>query len=195
MPADARELTARTCAQAVAAYRARLSEESDIRGHLEFLHETAAAYDAPVIVELGVRAGYSTSALLAAAHRKAGMLWSVDIGDIYVPPAWHDDERWRFRRGDDLDPQVQRLLPKGIDVLFIDTSHDYSHTLAELRTYAPRIWRDGVILLHDTHWDTGNTELVTPTGPVACAIIDYCDETGLEWEDRPGSYGLGVIRP
>lgn len=188
------DVRVRACSRAVAAYRTRLAEQSDIQGHLEFMHELVSGYIAPAVVELGVRAGYSTSALLAAVHRKAGMLWSVDIKEALVPLEWYRDERWEFRQGDDLDPQVQAWLPPGCTVLFIDTSHDYDHTLAELRLYAPRVVPGGTILLHDTHWDKDNVELTTPTGPVALAIIDYCEETGLEWTDRPGSYGLGVIR-
>ena len=31
--------------------------------------------------------------------------------------------------------------------------------------------------------------------PVWAALDDYCGETGLEWQDMPGRYGLGIIRP
>ena len=72
-------------------YRRRLGQHSDIRGHLEFLHETALAYPEPVIIELGVAWGNSTSALLSAAGEAGGALWSVDAGE--VPRHAHDPRR------------------------------------------------------------------------------------------------------
>src|SRR5690348_17788993 len=37
------------------------------------------------------------------------------------------------------------------DVFFLDTSHEYDHTLAELRAYMPRVAPGGVALFHDTN--------------------------------------------
>jgi len=83
-----------------------------------------------------------------------------------------------------------------VDVWFLDTSHEYEHTLAELRAYMPRVAAGGIALFHDTNvigwpgyqWDSD-------ISPVATALNDYCAETGLTWENLPGDYGLGVIRP
>lgn len=166
-------------------YAARCATYSDISLHLPFLHD--AARDAETVINLGVRSGNSDCTFLSAGAE----VWSVDVDEPQVPAEWRSDPRWHFLHGDDLDPGILAALPAQADIVFIDTSHEYEHTLAELRAYVPRARR--VVLLHDTQWLPGGTDAGTPTGPVAQALDEYCAEAGLTWENRPGSYGLGVI--
>jgi cephalosporin hydroxylase len=183
-----------------AGYQDRLSRDSDIQEYLPFLREQAASRPGCTVLELGTRRGNSTLAFLAGAAESGGHVWSCDIGPVDQDPEgmrpWRNVPQWTFTHGDDMDPAVQALLPARCDVLFIDTSHEYAHTLAELRAYMPRVspW-GGIALFHDTHlmywpghhWDRD-------ISPVWAALDDYCAEAGLSWEDRPGRYGLGVIR-
>lgn len=55
-----------------------------------------------------------------------------------------------FVQGLSLDSAVLAALPQEIDLLYIDTSHEYQPTLDEIATYAPRLAPGGFILLHDT---------------------------------------------
>jgi cephalosporin hydroxylase len=181
-------------------YLDRLSRWSDIQEYLPFLHDTAAAYPGVRVLELGTRKGNSTLAFLAAAKDAGGHVWSADIINVARDPEgmlpWARLPYWTFVHGDDMNPAVQALLPAECDVLFIDTSHEHTHTLAELRTYMPRVAPGGVALLHDTHiatWPGCQWEGEFP--PVWQALNDFCAETGLEWTDRPGRYGMAVIRP
>lgn len=134
-------------------YTARLGIPSDMRGHLPFLRETAAARDR--IVELGVRTGNSTCAFLtglSGRSRGPGHLWSIDISPPDVPAHWRANPRWSFLQADDLSALALAWAPQVIDVLFIDTDpHSYDGALAELRAYGPRVAAGGVILMHDTH--------------------------------------------
>lgn len=178
-------------------YRERASSPSDIWDQLPFLLKCATAR--PRIVELGVRTGRSTSALLLGAHWSKGHVWSVDRNPPDVPLVWHQDPRWSFAQCESTSAQALAFAPAEIDLLFVDTAHDYATTLAECRAWVPRVRRGGgIALFHDTHWDDGDVALPGPTGPVARALTAYCtDETdGLAWYDRhggAGSYGLGVI--
>jgi hypothetical protein len=166
-------------------YRARCAEDSDIALHLPFLYDSAQG---ATVIELGVRCGNSTAAFLAAGAE----VWSADTEHPQVPGEWHEHPRWHFLLGDDLSEEILAGLPAQCDVLFIDTAHTYEHTLAELCAYAPRATR--LVLLHDTQWVPGGIDGGTPAGEVARALDGYCVEAGLSWENRPGSYGLGVIR-
>jgi Methyltransferase domain len=192
-----------------AQYQARAGGAwSDIRGHLDFIYSQAvqlACYPpddelsgmarAAVLAELGVRAGNSTCALLAAIETAgAGDLYSVDLGPADVPDAWRRLPYWHFLQADDLSVKARRFIPGELDLLFIDTSHSEPHTLAELAAYAPRVRPGGIILCHDTQWDEGDAELAAPAGPVARALNTWTARMSLEWDNRPGSYGLGVIR-
>jgi cephalosporin hydroxylase len=175
-----------------AGYRARLDVWSDIVDWLPVLHDTVMTYPKAAVIELGVRTGNSTAALLAAAEWVDGHVWSVDVAAPRVPDWWQSTGRWTLQVGHDLDPAVLAAMPERCDVLFIDTSHHYDHTLAELRAYVPRVRPGGTVLMHDT-------ELERPDGwtgisyPVRTAIEDYCAETGLTCEFRSGCYGLGVV--
>ena len=166
-----------------AEYLIRCAQNSDISLHLPFLYESAQG---STVIELGVRTGNSTAAFLAAGAD----VWSADTEAPAVPEQWHENPRWHFLCGDDLNPDILDGLPAEVDVVFIDTVHTYDHTLAELRAYAPRA---RLVLLHDTQWVDGRDD-GSPAGPVSRALDDYCAETGLSWENRPGSYGLGVLR-
>ena len=94
-----------------------------------------------------------------------------------------------------MDEYVQVKLPPQVDILFIDTSHEYEHTLAELYAYMPRVSNGGVALFHDTNlmgWPGYEWKGTVP--PVQEALDVYCAATGKHWENLPGNYGLGVIR-
>jgi hypothetical protein len=158
------------------------------------------------VVELGVRSGNSTAALMAAVEKTGGHLWSVDI----MIPAWPLEFYGRgfatLIIGDDLEvadqvgPQIEvttfadaepRFIPGGIDVLFIDTSHHYEQTLNELNLYGPRA---RTILLHDTELEEPyQAPPHDPKYPVSKAIDDWCAKTGRNWINRTGCYGLGVV--
>lgn len=178
-------------------YQERLKRWSDIQDHLPFLYETAASYQAPVVFELGVRKGFSTSAFLAAVEEVNGDLFSADIAIPAVPRSWDADPHWHFRQGDDLSLEVQQWFPPKCDVLFIDTGHGYVDTLAELHSYAPRVQPGGVVLCHDTQWNRESVSLPEPGGPVTEALDLFCWQTGLKWVNRhskPGWFGLGVVK-
>jgi len=176
-------------------YAQRLMTWSDIQDHLEFLHQAVLGYRRPVVIELGVRSGMSTSALLSAvSEAEGGRLWSADIEQPQVPEEWFGESAWRFVQGGSLDAAVLRQLPKHCHLLLLDTAHRYEHVLAELAAWVPRVRPKGMALVHGTQWAPGDADLGIPVGPVADALNEYCRETGLAWVNREGSYGMGVIR-
>jgi cephalosporin hydroxylase len=185
-------------------FTARLGQHSDIMDHLQFMHDTVLRYPDPVVIELGVRTGNSTSALLSAVTRQGhGALWSADAEPSQVMGYWHDIPAWHFMRGDSVSPAVLEWMPPQADVVFTDTSHTYAQQLAELRAYVPRVRPGGTVLVHDTqcvpYGPPGSDCFLPrpgPEGPVTEALDAYCKETGLAWENRhseDGFYGLGII--
>ena len=176
-----------------------LSRWSDIQEYMSFLHEQARSRPGVRVLELGSRTGNSTLAFLAGAAVSGGHVWSCDIEDVTryrdgIGP-FGRSPRWTFTHGDDMDPAVQAQLPPEVDVFFLDTSHEYEHTLAELRAYMPRLAPGGIALFHDTNlrtWPGYRWDRDIP--PVRAALDDWCAETGRSWHNMDGEYGLGVIR-
>lgn len=169
--------------------------DSDIAVHLPVLAAAVAAYhQTGIVVELGVRDGNSTQALLQGVNRTGGHLWSVDRVDC---GAVSDDPRWSFVRGRDTDPLLVSTLPADADVVFIDTDHAYAHTLTELEMWVPRVRPGGVVLLHDTMNESpgerGEAIGLQPPFPVLRAVEDYCAEHDLRWENDERGWGLGTV--
>ena len=178
-------------------YRRRATQDHDIKVQMPVLYAWANRPGVRII-ELGIRSGNSTSAFLAGLERghaflsadeavstRLGGLWSVDIAPPAVPGEWADCPFWHFLIANDVTEQAVSFCPDDAEILFIDTSHYYEHTLAELRLYVPKVRPGGVVLLHDTdpaEWPD-----------VSRALRDYCAESGLEWYDHPFWHGLGVI--
>ncbi len=179
-------------------YQARLDGEwTDIRQHLPYLFEVACRYPNVRVLELGTRAGHSTSAFLAAAEEVGGHVWSVDIAEPETPDWWRDSGLWSLTVEDDITTVWPRHFR--VDVLFIDSSHILGATLAELYRFTPMVDQGGVVLCHDTQWippkEQGGQIIMPPVpdGPVKIALDLFCLETRRQWRNHPGSFGLGEI--
>lgn len=170
-------------------YEYWLAHWSDMQTHLPALFEAARGN----VLELGVRAGVSTSALLAGVEAHGGHVWSVDRDDC--SPVFAGHPQWTFIQADSLDTEAisgaigwpKTTYYNDLSLLFIDTEHTEGRTLAELQTWGPLVRKGGAIMLHDT--DDGSTY-----PGVRNAILAYCIERDLTPEFHEGSYGLGVIR-
>jgi hypothetical protein len=131
---------------------------TDISDHLLTLYAEAFEVKPRVIVELGTREGESTRALLRVAERCLGTLVSVDTNDCSHVVS---SDRWRFVISDDIefgrnwsDWARTSGLPEEIDFLFVDTSHLYDHTLAEIQVWFPHLSSSAKAGFHDTNLST-----------------------------------------
>lgn len=169
-------------------YERNRNTASDIFEHLDYFVELCTELQAQSVIELGVRGGVSTSAWLYGLEHSDGHLWSVDIVD---QPAI-ESVRWTFVKGSDTDPAVLVQLPVSVDVVFVDTSHRYEHTLEELNLYLPRVRSGGRIVLHDTEVEspdfTNEHEF-----PVKRAVELFCSANGLNWSNRENNNGLATV--
>lgn len=174
-------------------YQRRCMTKGDISDHLPTLYEFASAGDCQVI-ELGVRRGDSTMAFLAAVTHHGGHVWSCDINAPRYVEAWKVNAggRWEFVWGDDLERVGD--APDGADIVFIDTSHTYEQTKAELAAYAPKLRPGGVFLLHDTELHTpADSPASDPPFPVRVAVEEFAAAAGWHLELISGCNGLGVL--
>lgn len=165
-------------------YARHLSMWTDIRRHLPYLKERARGN----VLELGVRDGISTSALLAGVEEHGGHVWSVDIteecGELY------DHPQWTFIQANSRDAgavisacALQRRFLPTLDLLFLDTLHHYEHVKAELDAWGDAVRPGGCILVHDTDLSPG----------AGRAVSEWAAERRLPAQFRSGSMGLGII--
>lgn len=144
------------------------------------------AKKANIIVELGVREGISTRALLLGAKEGGGTVYSIDIDPCERAKRFIKNlklNNWVFIQGNDLD--IVKSWNKEIDLLFIDTVHDYNHVLNELIEFSKFIEK-GNILVHDS---------LVPSYGVKDAIKEFITKYP-KWEyiELGTKYGLGLLR-
>ncbi len=151
------------------------------------------------VVQLGTYAGYSTL-LLGFMLRRMGAsnaLLSVDISaetNVFTQ-RWVEraglDQQVRLHTGDSADPQAvtqaRDFLEGPPQLLIIDSSHQYQHTLDELERWLPELPQGGLVVMHDSG-DFAAAFDSTQAGGVHRALSewtrDHADEVGcidLRW--------------
>lgn len=162
---------------------------SDIYLHLPRLVALVTELNAQHVIELGTRSGVSTVAFLHALEQTGGRLTSVDID----PGPDLESDRWQFIQGDDLDPAIVSTLEPA-DIVFIDTSHLYEQTVAELNVYRWLVKPGGRIVLHDTQLAHPMGAPHRPSFPVRTAVDEFCAAESFEWTEFTDCFGLAVIQ-
>lgn len=153
-------------------YTKHLLANSDIREHLGLLH--GLALDCNKIIELGLRSGVSTSALLASGanvtsydNDKSCAKYANDLRKAYPHTfAW-------------ILADSRKVMIPECDMLFIDTDHTYATTKTELFRHrvSVRKW----IILHDTE-TFGRKDRKPGTGPgIMTAIDEFTKEFCHVW--------------
>jgi cephalosporin hydroxylase len=135
--------------------RLRAARPTDICDHLETLFLLCLDRELRLIVELGVGDGESSFVFERAAKLWDATLISVDIEDREGVSTYG---KRLFFHGDDVAlgegfPAwcAGRGISPQIDLLFIDTSHLYEHTVAEIRAWLPHLGPAGRVIFHDTN--------------------------------------------
>lgn len=181
--------------------------------YLDMLFEWASQDGAKTVVELGVGEGHSTIALLKGVAKSGSHLYSVDKNLEVLPKVYKRIREaglgnqinvyalhmpnWTLILEDDLELAERWNLP--IDLLFVDTSHMYQHTLDELEAYAPFMAENGAILIHDTLF-TLEDRHHNPEGYDVTGAIEAFLAKHSEWEftellpDDPAGCGLGLLK-
>jgi predicted O-methyltransferase YrrM len=128
---------------------------TEISSHLPALYRHTDDQRPALVVELGTRVGFTTSILVKAAAKHHAHVVSIDIDDC---SGVVDYDRWQFVQSDDIAFAREfvawaeaRDLPTSVDVLFIDTSHHYEHTVQEIASWFPLLAPDATVLFHDTN--------------------------------------------
>jgi cephalosporin hydroxylase len=135
--------------------RQRAARPTDICDHLEALFLLCLDRELQLIVELGVGDGESSFVFERAAKLWDAVLVSVDIEDRSNVSTYG---KRRFMHGDDVAfgdtfpswCSRQGISPE-IDLLFIDTSHLYEHTVQEIRAWFPHLGPSARVIFHDTN--------------------------------------------
>ena len=162
---------------------------TDISSHLPILFVRGLLKNPKMILELGVRSGQSTISHSKVQKYFGAKLVGVDI-DCNSDKVYSRLTGSKFFCMSDLDfPDYYKNDPeyagKKFDIIFIDTSHLYEHTMQEIAAYMPLLSNNGMFVFHDsnvtplengtTYMRINNTFDYTPgnTRGVTQAIKEY----------------------
>ena len=139
--------------------------KSDISEHLNLLYFYLHSAKPRNILELGTRGGESTKVLEKYCRDMNIVGKSFDLD---AAPDWlMNSKNWKHFEGDDIHLGATltstQMWPDGsefthLDFIFLDTSHEYSHTKEELEIYVPLLKNGiGAIAFHDTNLTSSPT--------------------------------------
>ena len=123
-------------------------KDTDISSHLANIYKRVVDFKPSLIVELGVRGGESSKVFGIVNEEIGSRSLGVDLDKCdysFVPNG-------SFVQADDIKfaTKFSKLNTK-IDVLFIDTSHEYEHTRLEISSWFPHTSQHALIIFHDTN--------------------------------------------
>jgi len=158
------------------------------------LVSTAYALDAKHILELGVRSGVSTIALLVACRNLKGTLVSFDIEPCaearqkieQLGLVDKEKANWLFVQKDDRQ-LLDTVKLKSMELIFLDTDHNLQHMTQELDLCDKVLKKGGVILAHDT---------LAPNYPdIPKAIQNFIEKNKKRYSfhETGTRYGLGML--
>jgi hypothetical protein len=149
---------------------------TDIHDHLPRLRAAARGN----VLEIGVRFGASTSALLSGVEKHGGHVYSVDIEDCLI---FLGHPQWTFIWGDSKEAElVKERIPASIDLLFVDGDHSYEGAFSDLINFGPMA---KITMVHDAN-ENENPDVLR-------AVKDYCVLNHKKCLYYPESHGLAVI--
>lgn len=196
---------------------------SDIRAHIPILYAIARninwpdqRHDMPVCggnpplcVEIGVRLGISTIAILYAMKETGGKLISLEFDDgtkgdkeNYAAKARERIEAaglsqwWQLEVCDSNDFDLNKI-PGPVDFLWIDGAHDATQVRNDIVRYSPLVRKNGMMACHDyfSHCEPCDPPVQGPWISEVSVPIEELRATG-EWEIcvMPFSFGLCLCR-
>lgn len=163
---------------------AHMVRPTAIHEHLATLNMLTVELGLKTVVELGTEKGESTVALLTAAKRIGGRVYSIDVDPCLearaMIKAYGLEKYWTFIQG----ASLKIKWDKPIDHLFVDTIHTFKQVIRELRKYEPHVRPGGIVTLHD---------VVTWPGVMRAANRYVRDRTDLRLYKYFNNNGLVVI--
>jgi predicted O-methyltransferase YrrM len=178
-----------TSPQKIQARYAQGLEAGDMKDFLPLLRGLAQGR----MLEIGVRDGASTSALLLGLEDRdpEGKLYSIDIQDC--SSLWSHPQ-WNFIQG---DSKAQVFESHFFSLAFIDGDHSREGFLADLMNAMNWVRPGGLILCHDITPLPNYTNEARggdwPSEYVGAEFFDYARQHKLRHFVYPGAWGMGVI--
>ena len=102
------------------------------------------------ILELGVQSGSSTKRFIELCNKNNGFLTSVDIDDCSNVIK---SDKWKFiHSSDDNFEKIDKIIPKALDFIYIDSLHQAKHVEKVFYHYYSFLKKRGICIIDDISW-------------------------------------------
>ena len=154
------------------------------------LYRNACRFDGGVFVDMGVRDGVSSNALVSAARLTGGHVYGIDWTQVNEKNVPLDDERYTFLKAESVDTG-KNWSYSNPDLVFVDTCHVESYTLCELYYWWDLLNVGGLMAFHDTAWPEGKHDHACGKDwpRVEDALFKFFNINSLDYEDEHISSG------
>ena len=154
-------------------------EARDTGVHAPVLYELGLWMKAQTILELGTRGGKSLRIWVEVAKKTGGHVWSMDKDDHDPDLGNENRPYYTFVYADDM---VHKWY-KPIDILYIDSSHEYQHTKDEMTKYWQFVSCPGLMIVadSDSHF------------PQKQAVNDWAEERRMGFISDTRNQGLDIF--
>lgn len=176
--------------------------QTDISQHRLFLFSLVCMMKPKKILELGVRGGHSTSALLYGCALTDSHLTSIDISDHLFNCPEELKHRWTFIKNDALE--FLQKNTETYDMIFIDDWHAEEHVYQELSLLKNKVGLGNLILLHDLMHSFSHPNYTTQTYPLGHefeglgpygGVLKFVKENyNFEFATIPINHGMTILR-
>ena len=102
------------------------------------------------ILELGVQNGSSTKKFIELCNTNDGFLTSIDIDDCSNVIK---SDKWKFiHSSDDNFDIIDKIIPKALDFIYIDSFHEAKHVEKVFYHYYSFLKKGGICIIDDISW-------------------------------------------
>ena len=117
---------------------------------LDYIVQRIKGFKKIQILELGVQNGVSTKKFIDLCEVNDGFLTSIDIKDCSNVIK---NDRWKFiHSSDDNFEIIDKIIPRAIDFIFIDSLHEPNHVEKVFYHYYDFLKKGGICIIDDISW-------------------------------------------
>ena len=151
------------------------------------LEAAASRYSNATMIDLGVRFGYSSEALLRGSSGHNCIVHGVDIDFSRLPRSLRSAPNYEYTAGDSATAGRYWNPLRKVSLLFVDTIHVKEMILVELRAWQPHLQVGSMVVFHDTNWEVPGGESIAGRDwdrPEAAVVDFFGLPTHSDYEDE-----------
>jgi len=124
------------------------------------LQELARLWSDATYIDLGVRFGNSSRALLSSAAANHNCVVGVDVDLSRIAKDVRRHPNYEMTCGDSVTVGLNWNPLRKVSIVFVDSIHTREIVLCELRSWIPHLVPGGFFVLHDTCWEPEKREVI-----------------------------------